>query len=123
VRLRVAAETGEDMTEDIPIACTLSAAEVSDRARTVLAALRAHARGITELPDGYAIELTPSDEAIAAATQVIQLERRCCRFLRFTLTVEPAEGGVTLALTGAPGVRDFLSAWLAPGARAAASAP
>jgi hypothetical protein len=45
---------------------------------------------------------------------VIQLERRCCPFLRFTLTVEPGEAVMELALTGGPGVRDFLATWLAP---------
>ena len=63
--------------------------------------------------DGYALDLAPSDEAIVAATTFIQLERRCCPFLRFTLTSEPGEASVELTLTGGPGVRHFLSPWLA----------
>ncbi len=109
------------MTADIPIACTLSGPELRERERTVLTGLHAHVRRVIERPDGYALELTASDEAIAAATALIRLERRCCPFLRFTLTVEPAEGAVELALTGGAGVREFLSPWLAPEARTAAS--
>jgi hypothetical protein len=111
VCLRDPAETEDVVT--IPIACSLTGPERRERARTVLATLRAHTRHVTERSDGYALELTTTDEAIAAATALIQLERRCCPFLRFTLTVEPAGGAVELALTGAPGAREFLSTWLA----------
>ena len=60
----------------IPIACSLSDAERRERERTVFAALRAETRRITERDDGYALELTPSDDAIAAAMALIQVERR-----------------------------------------------
>jgi hypothetical protein len=40
----------------------------------------------------------------------IDAERRCCRFLRFDLTVEPDAGPVVLDLTGPPGTREFIAA-------------
>jgi hypothetical protein len=101
----------------IPIACRLSEPEVRERERTVFAALRSQTCHVAECADGYVLELAPSDEALAAATALIQLERTCCPFLRFTLTVEPGEAGVRLALTGGPGVREFLGAWLGASAR------
>ena len=102
------------MTNDLPIACSLSGPERRERKATTLAALRAHVRQIEARPDGYALELAMSDEAIADATALIQLERRCCPFLRFALTVEPGDDVVRLSLTGRPGTREFLSAWLEP---------
>ena len=102
------------MTHEIPIACTLSGPEMRERERTVLAGLRARTRAVRAHPDGYVLDLERSDEALAAAARVIALERRCCPFLRFTLTVEPGEGAIELALTGGPGTREFLSSWLAP---------
>lgn len=105
------------MATEMPIACTLSEPELHERERTVLAALRAHVRTVAGRPDGYALELALTDEAIAAATALIQVERRCCRFLRFALTVEPGATSAQLALTGAPGAREFLSVWLEPAAR------
>jgi hypothetical protein len=102
----------------LPIACSLSEPELRERERTLLATLRGYTTRVTERPDGYTLELTPSDDAIAAATAVIQVERRCCAFLRFTLTVEPGGQAVELALTGGPGVREFLAPWLAPDAGA-----
>jgi hypothetical protein len=44
---------------------------------------------------------------------LIQVERLCCPFLRFDLTV-PAAGPVHLALTGPPGTRELLANWLEP---------
>ena len=102
---------------NIPIACTLSGLERRERESTTLAALRKHVCHTDARPDGYALELAMSDEALAAATALIQLERRCCPFLRFALTVEPGGDLVQLALTGPPGTREFLSAWLEPATR------
>jgi hypothetical protein len=36
----------------------------------------------------------------------------CCRFLRFTLTVEPDRGPIALELTGPRGTREFLESLL-----------
>lgn len=105
------------MTHDIPIACTLSGPELRERESTTLAALRAQVRHVEAGPDGYTLELAASDAAIVAATALIRLERQCCPFLKFTLTVDPKGGLVQLELTGAPGTREFLSAWLEPGTR------
>jgi hypothetical protein len=104
------------MTGEPPIACTLSAPELREREQTVLAALRAHLRNVVARADGYALELEPSDEAIAAAALLIRVERRCCRFVRFALTVEsePDGGRVELVLTGPAGTREFLATWLEP---------
>jgi hypothetical protein len=101
---------------EIPVACTLSSSDLRERERTVLAALRAHVRKVDAGPAGYALHLAATDEAIAAAMALIQVERRCCPFLRFDLSVEPGEGPVRLALTGPPGTREFLATWLEPAA-------
>jgi hypothetical protein len=56
----------------------------------VLSALGAQVRKVEARPDGYALELAATDEAVAAATTFIQVERQCCPFLRFELTVDAA---------------------------------
>jgi hypothetical protein len=43
-------------------------------------------------------------------TRMVDDERQCCRFLRFTVTVEPDEGPISVDLTGPAGTRDFLAA-------------
>ncbi len=46
---------------------------------------------------------------MALLGEFIQLERQCCPFLRFQLTVEPGGGPIWLELTGPPGTREFLA--------------
>ena len=93
---------------ELPIACTLTSAELQERRITVLANLRQSVVEFKELPDGYAYSLS-SDASLQDLAAMIELERQCCPFLRFTLTVEPAGGGVWLELTGPPGTREFLA--------------
>ena len=41
---------------------------------------------------------------------VIDAERRCCRFLRFSVLVEADAGPIVVEITGPPGTREFLEA-------------
>jgi hypothetical protein len=102
------------MPADIPIACTLSEPELRERETTVLKSFGAQIRHVEALPDGYSIEVAANEKGLAAAVALIQAERLCCPFLRFDLTVEAGRGPVRLALTGAPGVKEFLATWLEP---------
>src|SRR5687767_9276319 len=102
------------MSADKPIACTLSEPELRDREKTVLKSFGAQVRRVEARSDGYTIEVAATDEGLAAAMALIQVERLCCPFLRFDLAVEAEAGPVRLALTGPPGVREFLATWLEP---------
>ncbi len=62
------------------------------------------------LPDGYRLRFVVSEDVLSLITRTNDAERRCCRFLRFQLTVEPAEGPVLLDLTGPPYTREFVAA-------------
>ena len=64
------------------------------------------------LEDGLRLLFEPSSETLSRITNAIEAERRCCRFLRFTLTVQPDEGQFALELTGPPGTREFVAALL-----------
>ena len=48
------------------------------------------------------------DDTLALIAGVVEAERRCCRFLRFAIQVEPDDGPIYLDLTGPPGTREFL---------------
>ena len=65
---------------------------------------------ITELPDGLAFRFPPGE--YDAVTEFVGRERLCCPFLTFTLEVAPDQGPLTLTLTGAEGVKDFIRAEL-----------
>ena len=93
---------------DMPIACTLSEAEIRDNAGGLLPSLIDRARGVTPLPEGVSLRFDADGDVLAAIARVVEAERRCCRFLRFRLTVEPDAGPMTLDVTGPPGTGEFL---------------
>lgn len=94
---------------DLPIACSLSKADLAER-RVVLAALQVHCVEVRPLADtrGLALRFTPAAGILATLARVIDLERQCCRFLDIDLAVAAADGPITLTLAGPAGTTDFL---------------
>src|SRR2546428_4904935 len=94
---------------DLPIACTLTSSELQERRRTVLEKLRRAVLEVRELEDGYAYCFPSEGEWLPELAAMIDLERQCCPFLRFRLTVEANGGPVWMELTGPEGTKDFLT--------------
>lgn len=99
---------------DLPVVCTLDPATRETRRQGLLRQLGRSAERLEARADGFRLWLTPAGDTLALAARVIDAERRCCRFLRFTLTVEPDGGAMILDLTGPAGTREFLAALLEP---------
>lgn len=95
---------------DLPVVCTLGPETLKIRRENLLADLVQRVASHEPLPDGYRLRFVVSEDVLSLITRTIDAERRCCRFLRFQLTVEPAEGPVLLDLTGPPGTREFVAA-------------
>ena len=93
---------------DLPIACSLTSAELQERRRTVLQKMRDAVVEARELPDGYAYCFPSEGRQLPEIASMIELERQCCPFLRFRLTIEPAGGPIWLELSGPVGTKDFL---------------
>jgi hypothetical protein len=100
---------------DLPVACSLSAPEFRARRDVLLAGLRRDCLDQRSLANGLAMRFAPTPGQLGRITEVIELERQCCRFLEMRLTVTPGEGPVWLELIGPPGTRDFLEAELGLG--------
>ena len=92
---------------DLPVACTLDPATLKTRREGLLRELLRRAEHGEAGVDGYRLRFAPSEDALTLIASAISAERLCCRFLRFTLTVEPDEGPIHLDLTGPPGTREF----------------
>jgi hypothetical protein len=60
------------------------------------------------VPDGYVFTFAP--DAFDDVARFVANERRCCPFLTFDIQVAPANGPLTLQLTGPEGTRAFLVA-------------
>jgi hypothetical protein len=93
---------------DLPIACNLSAAELQERRRTVLAKLRPAVVEIEERADGFAYYFSAENNRLQELAEVVELERQCCPFLEFQLTVAAGGGPLRLQITGPAGTKDFL---------------
>jgi hypothetical protein len=63
---------------------------------------------IKELEEGYAFRFKSDVPTLEELIEIIRLERECCAFLQFRLTVEPDRGPVWLDITGPEGTRNFL---------------
>ena len=100
---------------DCPIVCSLSEDELSERRRSVLKRLQTNRLELRELTNGLAFRFAPSWEELLALVQIIDLERQCCPFLTFRLTVEPQKGPIWLELTGPAGTREMLMSELGLG--------
>ena len=96
--------------EPQPVACTLGPDALAARRADLLARLVAQAQSPEPLDDGWRLRFAASDDTLALVLTMVQAERKCCQFLRFVVTVEPAAGPVTVELTGPPGTREFLAA-------------
>lgn len=93
---------------DLPIACTLALDERAARREELLAGLMRLSVERREMSAGFTYRFEASSETLQSIVRVIDAERQCCRFFRFQLTVEPADGPITLEVTGPEGTREFL---------------
>lgn len=98
---------------DVPIACSLDAAALKARREGLLAQLVERAVEYHEWTDGLQFRFDADARVLNDIAHVVNAERLCCRFLRFTITVQPDGGPITLDLTGPPGTREFIGAILA----------
>ena len=109
------APIAEDMgMADIPVMCTLTPDALQTRREGLLAQLLRDAESHDEVPDGHRLQFVPGRDTLTTIARVIDAERRCCRFLRFTVTVEPGDGPIVLELTGPAGTREFVASLLEP---------
>ena len=96
------------MAAPMPFACNMRAMTPAER--TQHAALSHQLlRGVQEkreLPNGYALRLSPDQWLPAARWSA--LERNCCPFFAFGLACDANGGPVWLRITGAPGAKAFL---------------
>jgi hypothetical protein len=95
-------------SDDMPIACCLTSAELRERAATLLAQFRSAVIETEELPNGYAFRVPGDRTRVAITAEMIVAERECCPFLTFEFVAEPSMGPVIVRVTGPTGTKDFL---------------
>jgi len=101
-------------TENIPIVCNLNVFTPAERERHIQTTtqLLQSVQNIREVENGYEfIFPNPgSSEILTKMAEFISNERRCCPFLKFTLTIDTDPQPIALILTGPEGTQEFLRA-------------
>lgn len=98
-----------NMSDNIPIACDLTAIPLAVRELHItegLTVLQA-AQEIQELPDGYAFRFANEPGMFMAVANFVENERLCCAFYAFAIELEPGGGPIWLRMTGGEGVKEF----------------
>jgi hypothetical protein len=95
-------------SDDIPVACCLTSAELREREATLLAQFRSAVIGTEELRDGNAFRVPGDCKWIGLIAELIVAERECCPFLAFEVAALPKMGPVIVRVIGPAGTKEFL---------------
>ena len=85
---------------DLPIACSLTEAELRKRRQAIMDSFQTMHVAVSELSDGYAFTFQASSEALQRIAELVDLERQCCPFLTFNIVVEAAQSAMRLEISG-----------------------
>lgn len=99
------------MTGEIPIVCDLGRLDPRQRAREqeLLAWFKRSVRRVDESARGYRYFIDADPTTLAAAGELMALERLCCPFLEWTLGVSSGEHAC-VEIAGREGIKAFLAA-------------
>ena len=92
-----------------PIACTLSAQQLTAERETLLLGLADHAVQRTPLPKGMRLRFSATAERMRQIDAVVRRERECCPFLEFRLGLALGGSSLTLDVTGPDGTATLLA--------------
>ncbi len=94
------------------IACNLKAIAPAERQRydELTKRVRAAVRERRELADGFTYKMDGKAITLPETAEWLSLERQCCPFLTFQLSVAGKESDWGLSLTGPAGVKALLTA-------------
>lgn len=100
------------MKTESPIACNLGALDEAQRERRaeLAARLQSSVREIVPNDDGYTFRFSSSDKILLEIAEFVLLERRCCPFLNFQISLKEDDDAITVCLSGRSGVKEFLAA-------------
>ena len=87
------------MTEELPLACSLSASDAARRGRW-WARVMERANGVSAQPGGFVARFDASAELEGELRRVAAAEAECCPFLQIDVARAPDE--LSLTITGPP---------------------
>lgn len=94
------------------IACNLDSPERARRNAWISDELLSRADYIEDVADGIVLRFDDVDAHTATVLEFVEVERKCCPFITFTLRYHAHQGPLTLTLAGSPEAKDFIKAEL-----------
>lgn len=88
-----------------PVSCTLSNAEVDDRASHIHTVLGEAYITAEERTNGYFITFQETGEILSALSTFVINERQCCAFAEYTISSTPPYETISLTITGPDGTK------------------
>ena len=92
-----------------PVVCTLNSEDLKRYASDLLPGLFAVAQDVDWKRDGVRLTFGDETDLLPRIAQVVERERKCCRFFQFRIDVPPGLGAIGLEITGPPGTREILA--------------
>lgn len=89
------------MNKTVPIACALTDRELQIRRKDHLDKAAASLTATRETPDGFIYCFALRDSILRELAEIIELERGCCPFLDFELSVRSDDAEVALKISAA----------------------
>ncbi|WP_423128499.1 hypothetical protein [Gaoshiqia sp. Z1-71] len=99
-------------SKPVQMSCKLTTPELRERKETVIASLKRQIIDKKELKNGYAFKFSGTDKILDELIEFIKTERACCDFFTFTISISGDNTEAWLELTGADGVKEFITAEL-----------
>jgi hypothetical protein len=103
----------EQASQEVPIACLLTAHDLKLRRDRILRPLFQGRQEVRELAAGYALRFPGEDVWASRLLEFIAGERACCPFFTFELIFEPRQGPIWLHLRGPEGTKALVAEMLA----------
>ncbi len=94
---------------ELPVACSLNDGELQERKSTVLHMVSSSILEVKELRYGYAYRFAADEQTMTQIMQVISLERKCCPFLSFGVSVQAGDDSAWLEMSGPEGTKSLLA--------------
>jgi hypothetical protein len=96
------------MSETVPVACYLSGKELQARRKNYLDKAAESLIDSEELSNGFIFRFPLKPAILQDLAEIVDLERQCCPFLNFRLTLAAGTDFVALELTGADGAKAII---------------
>ena len=96
-------------TATVPIVGSLTDEEFRRREREVIERLMPLSTSAAETDTGYSFSFPHSRNILSDIAEFITLERECCPFLDFDLSLGTSRDDILLSLSGPAGAKEFIS--------------